>query len=120
VAGLTWIAGFYALLLVLALVNPARPVKACFRSFPLVKLGTLAYAVYVFHQGINALFHFVVFGRKPGITDWPSLSVTLLSLMTVLLLAAVSWRFLEHPLMRRGHSKYRYLAEAQQPAAVAR
>jgi peptidoglycan/LPS O-acetylase OafA/YrhL len=106
--GLTWIAIFYTLLLLLTLVNPGRFETICFRSQVLMKLGTVAYAVYIFHQGINDLLHFVFFGRMPRIGDWSSLSVTLLSLITVMLLAALSWRLLEKPLIRRAHALYRY------------
>lgn len=106
--GLTWIAAFYASLLLLTVVNPGRIETACFRSRILMNLGTIAYAVYIFHQGINALFHFAILGRVPGIGSWPSLSVTLLSLITVILLAALSWRLFEKPLIRRAHAAYRY------------
>ncbi len=119
VLGLTWIAAFYALLLVLVVVNPGRVEKGLFRSYPLGKLGTVAYAVYLFHQGTNALFHFAMFGREPIITDSLSLTVTLLSLMAVLLLSALSWRVLENPLMRRGHSRYRYAGGTEAAAAAA-
>lgn len=107
-AGLTWIAAFYALLLLLAVVNPGRLESSFFRSQVLMKLGTVAYAVYIFHQGINGLLHFFILGKKPGIYDWPSLFVTVLSLTTVISLAAISWRLMEKPLIRRAHAIYRY------------
>jgi peptidoglycan/LPS O-acetylase OafA/YrhL len=106
--GLTWIAAFYALLLLLTVVNPGRLETSCFRSQGLVKLGAVAYAVYVFHQGINFLFHFIIFGRTPSISNWSSLTATLLSFATVILLSAVSWRLVEKPLIRYAHTIYRY------------
>jgi peptidoglycan/LPS O-acetylase OafA/YrhL len=119
VLGLTWIAAFYASLLMLVIVEPTRVESSLFSSYPLVKLGTLAYAVYLFHQGTNALVHFAVLGTKPGVASWPSLAVTLLSLTVVLSLAGVSWRLVEEPLLRRAHSRYRYTtglpAQADRP-----
>lgn len=106
--GLTWIAAFYSALLLLTIVNPGRIEKLIFRHRALTSLGTVAYAVYLFHQGINWLYHWAFFGRAPAITGWPSTGVTLLSLLTVLLLAAVSWRVIEKPLIRRAHSTYPY------------
>ncbi len=106
--GLTWIAAFYALLLLITLINPGRLEINCFRNQPLMKLGTVAYAVYIFHQGVNFLLHFAIFGETPSISDWPSLSVTLLSLITVIGLAALSWPLLEKPLIRRARAAYRY------------
>jgi peptidoglycan/LPS O-acetylase OafA/YrhL len=106
--GLTWIAAFYAVLLLLTVVNPGRLETSCFRSQFLVKLGTLAYAVYIFHQGTNALLHFAIFGGRSNVSNWSSLFVTLLSLVAVMLLAALSWRLLEKPLIRHAHEVYRY------------
>lgn len=106
--GLTWIAAFYTSLLLLTIVNPGRIETLIFGSQLLRKLGTVAYAVYVFHQGINALFHLAVFGERPTITGWSSLGVTLLSLLTVLLLSAISWQMLEKPLVRYAHRTYQY------------
>jgi peptidoglycan/LPS O-acetylase OafA/YrhL len=115
--GLTWIAAFYALLLLLTVINPGRIETFCFRSHLLVKLGTVAYAVYIFNQGINYLFHFAIFGRTPSISDWSSFSVTLLSLTTVMLLAALSWRLLEKPLIRHAHAVYRYVTVTEEVRA---
>jgi peptidoglycan/LPS O-acetylase OafA/YrhL len=106
--GASWLAAFYAMLLLLAVLKPGRVAKACFGNWPLVKLGMVAYAVYMFHQGINGLLHFAFFDRRPVIDSWPSFLVTLLSLASVLILAAVSWRFFEKPLIRYAHSSYHY------------
>ncbi len=106
--GLTWIAAFYALLLLLIVVKPGRLETSCFRSRGLVTLGGVSYAVYIFHQGINAWLHFAIFGERSNVSNWSSLSVTLLSLIIVMLLAALSWRLIEKPLIRRAHALYRY------------
>jgi peptidoglycan/LPS O-acetylase OafA/YrhL len=108
IVGLTWIAAFYASLLLLTVVNPGRIETSLFRSQILMKLGTVAYAVYILHQGINALFHYAIFGREPGISGWSSLAVTVLSLITVILLSALSWKIFEKPLIRHAHAAYRY------------
>jgi peptidoglycan/LPS O-acetylase OafA/YrhL len=106
--GLTWIAAFYAVLLLLTVVNPGRIELGCFRSPVLLKLGIGAYAVYILHQGTNFLLHFALLGTGPVIKDWWSLWVTLLSLFVVLSLAALSWQLIEKPLIRRAHEMYRY------------
>jgi peptidoglycan/LPS O-acetylase OafA/YrhL len=110
--GLTGIAACYASLLALLIVEPTRIESGLFSSYPLVKLGTVAYGVYLFHQGTNALLHFAMLGTKPSIATWPSLAVTLVSLTVVLVLAGLSWRLLEEPLIRRAHSKYRYTTKS--------
>ena len=116
-AGFSLLAGMYASLLVLVVVNPGRIERSIFRWAPLRTLGTLAYAVYMFHAGVSFLLHGSILGREPRLDDWPSVFVTLLSLLTVLLLAGISWRMMEQPLIRRAHSKYRY--QTPKPAGVA-
>ncbi|HEV3334060.1 MAG TPA: acyltransferase [Bryobacteraceae bacterium] len=106
--GFSWMAGFYSLLLLLVMAKPGRVERWVFRSAILVKLGTIAYALYLFHSGILHLYHFLFFGALPRTVDWPTLSVTLLALTTVVILAALSWRFLEKPLIQLGHTNYRY------------
>jgi peptidoglycan/LPS O-acetylase OafA/YrhL len=106
--GYSLLAAFYAALLLLVIVNPGRIEKLVFGWSPLVKLGIIAYAVYVFHQGVNFLWHGAVFGKIPSVNDWHSILLTVVSLVTVLLLAEISWRVMERPLIGRAHSRYRY------------
>jgi peptidoglycan/LPS O-acetylase OafA/YrhL len=106
--GLTWIAAFYSSMLLITVVNPREIGVFIFRSQLLRKLGTVAFAVYLFHQGINSLFHMAIFGAEPKIVGLPTLGVTILSLATVLLLSAMSWNLLEKPLIRHAHSRYQY------------
>jgi peptidoglycan/LPS O-acetylase OafA/YrhL len=108
------LAAFYATLLLLVIVNPGRVEKLVFGWSPLVKLGIIAYAVYVFHQGVNFLWHGEVFGKTPSVNDWPAILLTLISLATVLLLAEISWRVMERPLIQRAHSRYRYSTDSSQ------
>ena len=106
--GYSLIAAFYAALVLLVIINPGRVEKLVFGWSPLVKLGIVAYAVYVFHQGVNFLWHGAVFGKIPSVNDWPAILLTLISLATVLLLAEISWRVMERPLIQHAHSRYRY------------
>ncbi|MBZ5634680.1 MAG: acyltransferase [Acidobacteriia bacterium] len=110
--GYSWLAMFYTSLLLLVLVNPGRMERLVFRNLVLVRLGTIAYAVYIFHQGINGLLQYALQGTIPTGWTW---CISVLSLATVLILAEVSWRVLESPLIRRAHSKYQYVTEASEP-----
>ncbi len=99
----------------MALVQPGPTVSSLFRSFPLVKLGTVSYAVYIIHQGTNYLFHYACVGAAPAINSWATGLVTLLSLSTALAVAALSWRLLEKPLLRRAHTQFRYIDATEAP-----
>jgi peptidoglycan/LPS O-acetylase OafA/YrhL len=105
--GLTWIAAFYGVLLLLVLVRPGKLERAIFRTPILTGLGTIAYAVYLFHQGTNYLLHLAFLKSPPALSGWPSLLVTLLSLAIVVPLAVISWVFFEKPLVTRA-KKYKY------------
>jgi peptidoglycan/LPS O-acetylase OafA/YrhL len=73
-----------------------------------MKLGTVSYAVYIFHLGINELVHFAVLGKDASLIDGSSVLVTLGSLVAVISLSALTWRRLEKPLIRHAHVAYRY------------
>jgi peptidoglycan/LPS O-acetylase OafA/YrhL len=113
--GYSWLAAFYASLLLLVLVNPGKMERLVFRNPVLVRLGTIAYAVYLLHQGINGLYHYTLRSRMPSSWTW---CITVLSLVTVLVLAETLWRVLERPLIRRAHAKYNYVEESCKPVPV--
>src|SRR5262249_34486081 len=79
-----------------------------FKSGFLVKLGVVSYAIYMIHQGINYLLHYALLGQQPSVGDWPSVSVTMLSITVVVALSMLSWRQIEKPLISRAHTRYRY------------
>lgn len=110
--GYSWAAAFYASMILLVIVEPGRLERRIFQSYPLVRLGTISYGVYLFHQGINALLHAAFFGRLAVLDSWASLGVTVLALLAVLLVASISWQVFEKPLHQRSHRKFRYTIPA--------
>jgi peptidoglycan/LPS O-acetylase OafA/YrhL len=74
-------------------------------------MGKYSYAIYMFHYGIFGLCHFFVFHRVPVVRDVSSLLVTLLALMLTITCAAISWRFMEGPLIARAGRRFRYGAD---------
>ena len=106
--GFTWMGAFYTCLLLLVLANPGPTERWIFGKSPLVRLGKIAYGVYLFHRGVLWLCHFLIFGRAPVVRDMATLLVTLLALVITLVLAELSWKFLEGPLVRQARSRYRY------------
>jgi len=109
--GYGWMAAFYTSLLVLVVANPGCVERRVFRSAVLVKLGTVAYAVYLFHPGILRLCHYLCFGAIPINDNWRTAGTTALSLAATLLVAGISWRVLEKPLIQRARLRYRYGTE---------
>jgi peptidoglycan/LPS O-acetylase OafA/YrhL len=107
--GYSWLAAFYASLLLLVIAEPGRVAQRIFGNRVLRGLGTYAYALYIMHAGVNGLWHAALRGEGRQVHDLFSLCITIFSIVTAVALAAISWRFLEAPLMRRAHAKYRYL-----------
>ncbi len=114
--GLTWIDAFCSVVLLLALVRPGKMERLAFQAPPLVRLGTIAYSVYLLHQGVNSLVFLAFFKSEPVITGYRMLAAPALSLAIVVALAIASWVVIERPLIRRARAKYRYVAEGEERA----
>ena len=105
--GVSYLAVFYSLLLLLVVVNPGPAERFLFGRGPLVSMGTLAYGIYLFHQGIAAIFHYALQGQPDFMTS-RGLVAVVASCITVAAFTSISWKYFEQPLIRRAHSKYTY------------
>ena len=106
--GYSWLAFFCGSLRLLVLVKPGRILQSIFRSSLLVMLGSYSYAIYVFHYGIFGLCHYAILRDAPSIHNWTTFWVTNLAFGITILCAAISWRFVEYPLVRRAAARFRY------------
>ena len=90
--GLSWVSFFYATVLLIALSNEK---VRLFRNRILMKLGVVAYAVYLFHQAIQGfIFHYAA-GKTPSIDNLNDVGLKVLAGVITLLLAWLSWEFFE-------------------------
>ena len=93
--GYTLIALLYTTVLVLAVtVRQDEMVGRLLRSRPLRSTGVLAYGLYLIHLPVIGLTS-LVFGAQSV--------VGAVALVATFLLASISWRYFEEPLVRRGH-----------------
>jgi peptidoglycan/LPS O-acetylase OafA/YrhL len=104
----TWLALFYANILVLVIVNPGPIERLVFGNRLLVRLGTISYAVYLFHEGIRCLLHWLFLGSTAEVYDWYTFCITLLSALVTIISAELSWRYFERPILRFSHAAYKY------------
>jgi peptidoglycan/LPS O-acetylase OafA/YrhL len=111
--GFTWLAAFFVVILLLALVRPEGPIARLARMAWLRELGRVSYCVYIIHLVVNVILHSLLRGAPSGTTDWRGAAVTLFSACATFGIAWTSWKLLEGPLVRLGHS-FKY-----QPAAGA-
>lgn len=105
--GYTWLALFFGGLLLLAVSQTSSWPARLLRLAWLRALGTISYCVYIIHDTINLLAHRVILHGDPEIYNLSGVGVTLLALGLTFGIAALSWRYFEKPLIRRGH-RYSY------------
>jgi peptidoglycan/LPS O-acetylase OafA/YrhL len=105
--GYSWLALFYAAFLLLAVVDSGGWLERILRNPALTKLGTLAYCLYLIHISVMQSV------RHP-LNSWlrssPHVAWILggiLGAAASVLMASLSWKYFEKPLLRRGH-RYQY------------
>lgn len=117
--GYTWLALLFSLLLLLV-ISQTSGVLASIMRWPLLRrLGAISYCVYILHGAFNWLAHRILRHSDIRLLSLGDLGVSALALIATLVLASLSFRFFEQPLIRRGHS-YSYGEPAADPSAVAR
>jgi peptidoglycan/LPS O-acetylase OafA/YrhL len=109
--GGTWIDIFYALLLLLVLEKPGGPVGALARMGWLRELGRVSYCLYIIHVAVKELCRALLVPSSQRTAAWPIVIVPLIAAAVCYGIARLSWTYLEHPLIRRGHA-YQYLPAA--------
>ena len=70
-------------------------------------VGSISYAVYMFHQVINGLLHGFIFHSKPIISDLDTILVTCLSVLITVGISHFSLKYFENPIRKHG-LKYKY------------
>lgn len=118
-ASLTFFDVMYFLIILLLLIAPIPQMKSFFRLRILGWLGTLSYCVYLIHQPVReGVFHLLGVSLDAPMISRSTIVATIATLAAVLLIAQISWVFLEKPLVKRAHQRYRYDG-ADQTAALA-
>jgi peptidoglycan/LPS O-acetylase OafA/YrhL len=118
VAGYSWLAMFYVVLLLCVLVDRAGILARGMRWGLLMQLGGISYCVYLIHLLINGACHALFLHSSPSIDSLQGVIVTILAAALTWAIAKCSWKYFEGPLMRRGH-RYSYWAEPVPAQSVA-
>jgi peptidoglycan/LPS O-acetylase OafA/YrhL len=104
--GRTVIGFFFVFLMIIPLTDKKGLLAKIFRWSPLRELGKVSYCVYIIHRAVNWAFFRAFMHADPRFDSWRAIGVTSLSFVATVILAELSWRYFENPLIRRGH---RYL-----------
>ncbi len=104
--GYSWMALFFASCL-LTVVSTRKGMWHHILCYPLLmRLGTLAYCSYLLHYPLIQAGRRVFYGLLPGHAEAAYVCGAASAIALTILLAAISWKFFEKPLLKRGH---RYL-----------
>ncbi|MEQ1353433.1 MAG: acyltransferase [Candidatus Acidiferrum sp.] len=101
--GYAWLAIFYSALLLAAVANTGGWFAAAMRLRMLGWLGGISYCVYLLHDAFNFFAHRIFLHSVPELYNFRQVAVSVFALLVTLGVAALSWRFFERPLIRRGH-----------------
>ncbi len=101
--GYTWIAFFYASILLLAISVPQGPIARACRSGFLRELGRVSYCMYIIHLPVQLGVSMVVTGRPPQLFTVRDVVALLAGLGITYGIARISWIVLEHPMLQIGH-----------------
>jgi peptidoglycan/LPS O-acetylase OafA/YrhL len=119
-AGYSWLALFYVSLLLYSLTQPHSIVSRALRMKWLRWLGSIAYGTYLLHDLVLGLFFAYGWNTAPVINSGLTLLTVLAAIPFTLVIAWVSWRYFEQPLVRRGHrANYRFADLATEEVARA-
>jgi peptidoglycan/LPS O-acetylase OafA/YrhL len=113
--GFTCLALFYASLLMVALISPEGVLSRGFRATWLMWLGTIAYALYLFHEIILDATFRLLRHHTPIMAGGLDALSALLALVVALCLARLSWIYFESKLVRIGH-RFAYGSGAATPS----
>ncbi len=106
-AGYTWLALFFAVALLLAISRPQSPFAFFTRFAFFREMGGVSYCIYVIHETVFLFCQRILLHALPVATDERVAGVTFLAALITYAIAKLSWKFLEEPLLRRGHA-FRY------------
>jgi peptidoglycan/LPS O-acetylase OafA/YrhL len=99
--GYTWTAAFYACILVLVIMSPEGPVAKVMCIRPLRKLGQYSYVIYLIHGLVLYLLFNVIRHSAPVLANERDFGVAVLAATATLSIAALSWRYVEQPILAR-------------------
>jgi peptidoglycan/LPS O-acetylase OafA/YrhL len=95
-------------LMIYVLTNPDSIACRLLRSEPMRGVGRISYCLYLVHFGVLWMISRFVFHAHLGQSFRRDAASAVLGVATSLLIATLSWRYLEQPLFGKAHARYKY------------
>jgi peptidoglycan/LPS O-acetylase OafA/YrhL len=112
-----WLAGLYVSFVLIAFIDKQPLIGRVLRLPALVWFGQRSYALYMFHESISGLCHGWLSRAAPRLQAPADAAITVLALLLTLVLAELSFRRFENPILEFGH-KARYRPKGQKEPAL--
>ena len=112
-----WLAGLYVSFVLIAFVDTQPLIGRVLRLPALMWFGQRSYGIYMFHEAISGLCHGWLRRAVPQIQAPSDAAVTVLALFVTLVLAELSFRLFENPILEFGH-KVRYRPKGEKESAL--
>jgi peptidoglycan/LPS O-acetylase OafA/YrhL len=106
--GYTWIAGFYGIILILAIGKPGGGVARFTRMGWLREFGRVSYCFYLIHLVLRLILQILVRAAAGPTGPWGEIGISIAAIALSYGLARLSWNYFEYPLLRRGHAYHYY------------
>jgi peptidoglycan/LPS O-acetylase OafA/YrhL len=103
-AGYTWMAGFYAMLLLLVLANPSGMLGSVARLKILREIGKVSYCLYLIHQAVGTAVQATLDHLTGPVQPVLAVAGYAFAALAAYGIAQLSWKYFERPLLERGHS----------------
>jgi peptidoglycan/LPS O-acetylase OafA/YrhL len=104
---LQWVEFFFAVLILVVLVDRGGRIARIARWKFLREMGRLSYCMYIINLAVLALFHGIVLRGLPSIGTVQGATVTIVSFLALIGIAEISAKVFEGPLLNIGH-RFRY------------
>jgi peptidoglycan/LPS O-acetylase OafA/YrhL len=101
---LQWLSVFFACLILAVLADCKGKVAGLMRWSFLREMGRLSYCIYLIHLSILAGCFAFFLHSYPTMDTAASFGTLAIAALLTYALAWISWRFLENPMLRRGHA----------------
>lgn len=104
----SWLAIFYGLFLLFPFINKDSIVNLFLKNKILTWIGLRSYAIYLLHQPVNGCLHAIFNHSSPIINSFYTGSITICALLLTFLIAELSFKFFEKPILRYAH-RFKYV-----------
>jgi peptidoglycan/LPS O-acetylase OafA/YrhL len=107
----SFLALFYALILVIAIVFPSHWLSQIFQSKSLRSIGRISYGIYLLHMGFTGAAYILIVKHSPLILTARDAIVSLGAILGAIGAAYISYEFMERRLIAFGQ-RYKYMKTA--------